>query len=413
MNIWLISIFEQTVEDNVFSTRFISIAEEALKKEHKVHFFASTFKHNTKNQRYIKTTYKKVNDKYNLTFVKSLSYKKNIGFLRLYSHFKFGNDIINELNKFEKPDIILLAYPPNHLAFKISKWANENNIPIVLDIIDPWPDTFAEKIPNWLTFIKPFIFNIFDKKLAYTLKNASAIISISKQYLNWAESKTLRKLSTKCFYPAVDLTRIQNDIMKLSEGEFETKSSENLTVIYAGSLASSYDIPCILAAAELLEKKYLNKITFKIAGVGPYSNEILEYVQKHKNVDYLGRLSKPDLIRQYFYSDLGLTQHKIGASQTVTYKLFDLLANGLPILNSLKSEMNDIILDNKVGLFNEPGDFNKLAENIEFFYNNRNMLSNYKKNAVTLTSESGDSTKVYRELVEFLESRKLINTVNS
>jgi len=402
MNIWLISIFEQTPVDNVFSTRFISIAEEALKKGHKIHFFASTFKHNTKNQRFQETKTTEININYKLTFVKSNKYKKNIGLMRLISHYKFGEDLIEILDKDEKPNLILIAFPPIHLSYKVINWAKNNNIPVIIDIIDPWPDIFINAFPKLLKNIAKILFFPLAKKVKYIFNNVDGVTAISNQYLNWAKLNSKIGLKTKCFYPAVDFKSIQLKY-KINSNNL-IKNNEVITVIYAGSLASSYDIPCILNAARELSRNYSEKIKFKIAGVGPQLPLIIDYIKDYNNLEYLGRLSKEELMKHYFYSDLGLTQHKAGASQSVTYKLFDLLGNGLPILNSLQSEMNDIILKNKVGLFNNPGDYLKLTENIKYFYYNKEILNIYKTNSLKLTSEEGDTNRVYSDMVKFLEN---------
>src|SRR5690606_21601938 len=116
-------------------------------------------------------------------------------------------------------------------------------------------------------------------------------------------------------------------------------------------------------------------VHFYIAGTGPQLHLIETYLEESDNLTYLGRLPKDELMKFYAFSDLGLTQHMKGASQSVTYKLFDLLASGLPILNSLESEMKDIILDKKVGLHNDPGNAEQLRDNILYFYKNKNELS--------------------------------------
>ena len=109
-------------------------------------------------------------------------------------------------------------------------------------------------------------------------------------------------------------------------------------------------------------------------------------------------------MKQYFLSDLGFTQHIKGATQSVTYKLFDLLSAGLPILNSLESEMKEIIVENKVGLHNEPGNWKQLRENILFFYNNREKIDNYRQNGFELTKKSGENSVIYGGFIDLLES---------
>jgi glycosyltransferase involved in cell wall biosynthesis len=91
-------------------------------------------------------------------------------------------------------------------------------------------------------------------------------------------------------------------------------------------------------------------------------------------------------------------------TQTVTYKLFNYLSAGLPVLNSLQSEMVDIIRDNEVGLSNREGDVGKLVENIERFLQDEALLKQYKENALALTAREGDAPVVYERLVQFLEA---------
>ncbi|MBX2966878.1 MAG: glycosyltransferase family 4 protein [Cyclobacteriaceae bacterium] len=400
MNIWLISIFEQTPIDKVFSTRFISIAEEAVKKGHRVTFFASTFKHNTKNQRFEKTTSVQINDQYELVFVKSSAYQKNISAKRLLSHYRYAKNILPEMNKRGKPDVILMAFPPVSLAYEVSKWAKDKSIPVVMDIIDPWPDLFKNALPSVLKPASDVLLYPLSYKLKKTLSNVTAVTAISEQYLAWAKTYFPQLANMHCYYPAVDLQATQEQIRIYKDKV--NRNEKALTVIYAGSLASSYDIPGILDAAKILSSKYDN-IYFKIAGAGPQQTLIEEYMSNHSNLAYLGRLSKHELMREYYLSDLGLTQHVKGATQSVTYKLFDLLASGLPVLNSLESEMNDIIVKNKVGLFNEPGNAAQLAENIERFYLDRELLQKLKNNALDVVARLGDTKMVYKNFVEMLE----------
>ena len=99
-------------------------------------------------------------------------------------------------------------------------------------------------------------------------------------------------------------------------------------MLYAGSLASSYDIPTILKAAEILEIKYPQKTEFVITGNGSQKYLIQEAEKRLKNVRYLGWVSKEELMKQYFLADLGLMQHKNSFTQTVTSKFFRYLGAG-------------------------------------------------------------------------------------
>jgi glycosyltransferase involved in cell wall biosynthesis len=176
-----------------------------------------------------------------------------------------------------------------------------------------------------------------------------------------------------------------------------------LRVIYTGSLASSYDIKTILDAAEILDNEMKGAVRFAIAGTGPKAVMIQQKVEKLNCIEYLGWIGQEDLYRQYSISDLGLTQHTPGATQSVTYKFFDYLSAGLPILNSLEGEMAHLIDKYELGLNNTSGNARELATNISTFVKDKNKLAVYKMNALTFAKEQGNSSRVYHELLCFLQ----------
>ena len=399
MKIWLVSIFEQTPIDNVFSTRFLSIAKEAVARGHQITFFGSTFKHNTKEQRFVETTLINHATNYDLIFVKSDGYQKNVSFQRLMSHAKLGKSMVKEFEKHHKPDVILLAFPPISLAYEVSSWAQKNNLPLVMDVIDPWPDLFEREVPSWASpFVRP-VFTLPKQKVKTTLKKITKLTSISNQYLSWAD-QYFAFSKKECLYPAADYEAIQDYIRNSKPLDLPKKK---LNIIYAGSLASSYDIDTILVAARQLSD--YKDIHFFIAGSGPQEKKIATYIENHDNLSYLSRLAKVELMRYYAHCNLGMTQHIKGATQSVTYKLFDLLSAGLPILNSLEGEMKDIIVNNKVGLHNNSGNGVELTNNILTFYNQPNLLKEYKENGLQLAKEVGDTKVIYKRFVDLLQEQ--------
>ncbi len=402
MKIWFVSIFENTPLDDNKNTRYNSMVREANTRGHDVVFWSSTFRHNVKQQRYEEYQVEELNEKLKIKFVPAKAYNKNISIGRMKSHYALSKSMISQFQKeTELPDVIVIAFPPISTAYEILKWAKTKNIPVIIDIIDPWPDGFINHFHGLKKIIAKALISPLRNKTAYIFKNAKAISAISHQYIDWAKTYNPSIKNEACFYPAIQFEEMKGQLEKASKSI--SKNNQELRIIYAGSLGYSYDIVTILKAAAILDEKYPNKIKFTIAGEGPQRNNIEEYTQNHANVEYLGRLPKEQLMQEYYKADIGLTQHIKGATQSVTYKLFDLLACGLPIMNSLESEMKTIILDNKVGFHNNPGDANQLAENIIKCYNDKELLASMKQNALLLTAKEGDSAVVYKRALDYIE----------
>jgi glycosyltransferase involved in cell wall biosynthesis len=405
VNIWLVSIFENTPLDDNQNTRYNSLVREALSRGHRVTFWASTFRHNVKAQRYPDTTPVEPEENLEIVYVKSKPYRTNISLQRLYSHYALATELIKAFSRAEAaPDAILVAFPPVSVAHQVVSWARSRGIPCIVDIIDPWPDVFRvhlQRLPNRLLDLS---LSPLTRRVTWLMRNATAICAISNQYLDWVGGylgSTQKPM--QCFYPAIRLEEMQAGLAQARRDGAAKKAEQPFTVIYAGSLGFSYDLPTILAAAALLDERYGTDIRFVIAGDGPQKELVETYTRTHDNLQYLGRIPKRQLVAEYERAQLGLTQHIAGATQSVTYKLFDLLGAGLPILNSLESEMKDIILDHEVGLHNAPGDAATLAANIETCYLQPERVGAMRERAQALTARLGDSPAVYGAFLDFIE----------
>ena len=388
--------------DNSATARYVGIAESAVNRGHQVSHFTSTFRHPKKKHRFEESKSLPINENYEVNYIYSMGYQRNMEPQRFIAHLDFANKLLKHLETLSTPDAIIMSMPPLSVAHKITAWARNKKIPTIVDIIDPWPDSFIKDVPSSVKSLGKIAITPFYNKLKALLHQSTALSSISKGYLDWAfQYHRDDQKMVRYFYPAVDYDWINTKINDLKE---EIPRQDNkLRLIYAGSLASSYDIPSICKAAEILEQKYPNQTDFIIAGTGPQEAMVMEYQKKLPNFTYLGWINRDELTKQYYLSDLGFIQHMNSKTQTVTYKLFSYLSAGLPVLNSLQSEMVDIINENRVGLNNKEGDYEQLIKNIEQFILNPKMLEEYKANALNLTAQKGDVNVVYDHLVEYIE----------
>lgn len=396
----MVSLFDPTPVDEPVYPRFMEIAFAAVERGHRVKHFTSTFRHVLKSHRSKKSFVHKESEFYSVHYIKSMGYKSNYAPRRFYAHYDFARRLLKEFNSHTAPDIIFISMPPLSTVFTVSIWCKKRGIPIVVDIIDPWPDSFLKDVPKRIKPIIRPLLNPFYWKLKSTFKNSKAITAISNDYLKWAIQFHSADKLTRSFFLAINVDEV-HEVTK----RFQKSSEVNgkLRLIYAGSMASSYDIPCILDAARAINLKYPGKTEFVFTGKGPQLGLIEKDSRRFENIKYLGWLTKEELIEEYAKSDIGLIQHKNSLTQTITYKFFNYMSAGLVLLNSLQTEMASMIEKNSLGKNNNEMDSDGLIRNIVYYLENPDILREHQKNVIDFTFKNGHTNTVYANLVEFLE----------
>ncbi len=396
MKVWLISAFEPLPIDNTRPMRFMGIAEALVQNGHDVTFWSSTYDHFRKTQRQVLEKTIRINDQYKLKLVPSRSYKKNISLQRLLAHHYYAKNLLREIEKEDKPDLIYQAFPPISSAYLVSDYAVKNNIPLVIDIIDPWPDAFLNILPAVIKNPSKLLLNNLYAKVRSVFNRCQAVFSISQTYVVWAKKFAAgRELTTGIFYPAVDTS-----LYNLNEKENEPVNTP-VKFIYAGTLGAYYDVETIIDAA----RHYTGgEAEFIIAGDGPKRKKLEAKARGLPHVKFTGWLSARELNRELVNSDIGLAAYTRKSTQTVTYKLFDYLAAGLPIISSLPGEMQIIIEENGLGFYyksEDPESFYQCIDKVVGM--NPDERREMRSRASGFAHRHGDTKIVYKRLTEKLE----------
>ncbi|MGL4673000.1 hypothetical protein [Cetobacterium sp.] len=299
--------------------------------DYKTEVICSDFSHSKKNAE------KKSNNE-DFIYIKTKKYSKNLSFKRIYSHIMFSIDAIKEL-KNKKYDLIYVILPPNFLGYLVSKYAKKNNVTLISDIIDLWPE--ALPIPNKIR-------NILDKTINVLWK--------------YFRDKTLEKSNyilteSKYFYDFLNLNRYKNSrviLLKKLIGltEVQTKKIDNnsIKIGYLGNIGLIYDFEGMIKIVEELSK--FKKVVVEIIGVGE-REEYLTSSLKKLGIEYnfYGAIydenKKSEILSQ---CDFGFNGYKESTEVALSYKSIDYFSYGLPIINSAKGDTWDMVETQKVGI---------------------------------------------------------------
>lgn len=402
MHIWLITAFEPIPSDHTRPMRYMGLADQLIARGHQVTIITTTFSHYAKAHRFREDTTYEVVPGYRVVTLRSWSYRKNTSVLRFLAHWHFAQRLRRYLPSLPEPDIIMVALPPLSTASTALKYGASRNIPVVVDVIDPWPDVFVPLAPSIVRPVARILLQPLRRQVSKIMHMASALSAISNTYLQWGAKLANRSDQPKqAFYPAVDLSSTDPSMLEAKLRHLPNES-DKIRFVYAGALSKAYDVETIIGCARILAAEGFDRAEFIIAGSGPKSQSLKKMAEGLSNIKLLGWLGAEDLARLYSKCHVGIACYGRNATQSVTYKLFDYLAAGLPILSSLPGEMADLITNEQVGRIYPAENTEALATLIKELANQPVLISKMSRNAQRFAQSAGDAKKVYGQMVEFL-----------
>lgn len=375
------------------SSRYNSILELFADNFEAVELITSSFYHTSKSQRSLEGI---IHQKAKITLLNEPGYTKNVSFRRLYSHFIFQKNVIEYLKNRQKPDVIYLFVPPLGLGKEIISYAKNNNIKVIIDVLDFWPQAFEMILPSKMNFLK-VMFLPMKRQAAYIYKNADSVITVSKTY-----SETI------AFYRDNDQpltlyigTDISDDFVP-----YHYDSSRTIKLGYAGTLGHSYDIPLVFKAMEHLKKNYNVQIPFHIYGDGPL-REVFERQSKKMDISVIfhGRLEYSKMVDALQTIDILVNPIVNGAAQSIINKHADYAKAGRAVVNTQNSEEYIKLLeDYQAGLSSNAGDVKGLVENIKSLYDSPELLKRLADNQRHVANILFDRRQTYPALIAVVKN---------
>lgn len=380
------------------SSRYHSIASLATSEKMLIEVVTSRFYHTKKQYRenMVDIT---ADISYKATLIKERGYKKNISILRIISHKQFAEGVINYLSLRKKPDAIYLFVPPTGLAKKVVEYAKRNNIRIIIDILDLWPEAFQMVLPN---FVAKTLLASMKKSVEYVYRNADEVIAVSNTYVNRALKHNTRKNIGHSVFIGTDIAvfdKVSYDAPTLKD------KLRPVTMAYIGMLGHSYDLCRVMDAMGLLIQRGYDEVELLVMGDGPLKEKFQNYALQHNlPVRFTGRLSYEDMSKKLVKCDIGLNVLVGNAAQSIINKQADYVSAGIPIINVQKNqEFSELLKEYDAGLSCRPGDTDSLADAIYMLAINKETRQMMGKNSRRLAEEKFDRKKTYHEIINVIK----------
>ncbi len=304
-------------------------------QDYEVTLVTSSFCHPTKQQR-LRGSKDLADLPFKLILIDEPGYKTNVSFARFWSHRVFHKAfkawLINELTSSSSFDIIFSAFPLISTNLTLGELKSRFNYKLVIDVQDIWPDSIFAAIP----FLKQadFLLSPLRAKAHQAYGYADAIVAVSQTYLEVACSRRTQK--------SAHVTYLGSDYQLIESINPKPLDAHKVRLVYIGTLSHSYDLETVIRGFLALGADRENRfshVELHILGDGP-KRERLQAIAGQRTDDSIffhGYLPYTEMVA--FVKACHFTINPIvgSAAQSITNKLSDYIAFGLPILSSQRN----------------------------------------------------------------------------
>lgn len=379
------------------NNRFNYIADMLCGAGHKVTLVTSSFCHREKKQRELYTG----NDKaYKTELLNEPSYSRNISPKRLfYSHKVFASNLRKYLKSCEKPDVVYVAIPSNDVGAVVADFCKKNNIPMIVDIQDLWPEAF--RLVLNVPVVSDILFGPMEKQADKVYSQADKVLAVSRTYVQRGLRSCKKDKEGTAVFLGTELESFDE-----SAQSFQIDKKENeLWITYVGTLGHSYNIEIVIDALNLLPDDIASRVTFKVLGDGPLMQRFMDYSKSCKaRVDFLGRLEYGEMVAYLKKSDIAVNPISRGAAQSIINKHGDYAMAGLPVVSTQESpEYRALLEEYCCGINCSVDSPQEVAQAIEKLVREESLRNEMGANSRKLGEEKFDRKQTYKNIVEIIE----------
>ena len=396
MKVTIIANFPSRIEGEKEKGRFLYLGEMLSERGHEVKMLVSDFKHATKERRtYISDQYKT-----KITALHEPGYAKNVSQKRLWSHYRWGQNVEKYLNASETPDVVYCAIPSLTAGIRAARYCKGKGIPFVIDVQDLWPEAFTLAIKNK---VLQLVFKPIEWYVNRVYKNADAVVAVSDTYAQRALDVNEKGKKGLTVYLGNDGALFDGSRSERRERE----GKDGLQLAYIGTLSYSYDIKCVIDALAIYREKDVKPdVHFVVMGNGPLKEEFERYAQeKGIETEFTGSLPYAEMVRRMTGSDIVVNPIVKGAAQSITNKVGDYALSGLPVISTQENkEYRQLVEEYRCGINCESGNAQEVAEALEMLATNEAVRKQMGEAARKLGNERFDRRITYKKIVELIEN---------
>lgn len=359
MNIWVVYTYEPILEtdgiDGQF--RYRMLCETLAEKGHTVHWVQSDFDHINKITRVLPggASLLKVSKNLTIHLVKGSGYKNNVSIARIFHNRRLANGCVEWIGKQSYvPDIIIAGLPSVEVVEVFSDYSATSNIPLVIDAHDQWPEIYLKVFPIKLRRLAKVLMYGEFSRAKKSFARAASFTAVSETYLNWivdtaGRTKSRHDRVFELGYAVPDQLLRRHVSWEGVAEKYQIPRDRKL-VSFVGSLGNFYDVETIARAARRLQRSGRSDVHFVIAGSGERLEAVKKIAAQGSNITITGRVRQDEARVLLENSSLAVAAYTRNATQSLSYKIFEYMAAGVPQLCSLEGEALRLLVAARCGV---------------------------------------------------------------
>lgn len=376
--------------------RVAMLADALLTRGHEVHWWCSTMSHFRKVREADEgeSVLPMPNGNCILHRIEAGLYRRNLSLGRILHHRRLAHRWQEQAaRQAQLPDVILVAYPIIEWVRAALAFAAPRGIPVIVDVRDQWPDTFANYVPPAL---KPWVrmaVSLLYAGVPDLFRTPAAVTSMSTPVLRWALQKAGRPegRDTAVFYLGTPLA----SRLAAARGTAQRPSAV-LQCLFVGTLGHTADVMTIAEAAKILHEAG-EPMHITIAGNGDHYDALREATHALPNVTMTGWCDADKVVELLSSADVALLT---GHNEAMPNKFFDYVAAGLPIVCSLRGEVREVIGQRQLGVCCPSADPQALVDALKAV---RGQYAVYLGHVAAVPEKEYADSAIYKEFAAFIE----------
>lgn len=417
MRVWLIQRAESTPHDDGGTRRLMRIgmlASLMAARGHDVVWWTSAFDHVSKSHRHDDSCRLMTSAGYEVHYVQTRGYTRNVSMARFMDNRSLNRNFKRDMAKeVDIPDVIFAAIPSVEMARSAVQFGLENDVPVILDIRDLYPDVLRELVPKRVRPLVDLLSVPMRRRLRQASNGATSISGITEEFVDWGVGHAGRERSPqdRVFGMAYGEPAVLEEAVKGREfwrGRLLASRPDALHVLFLGTFTNSFDFATPLAAARLLANSG-TPVCFTFCGTGAKEAELEVETADLPNVDVVGWVNSPQIQWALRCSDIGLAPYIATANfaKNVPNKPAEYMSGGLAVASSLtEGPLWDLLRSSGAG-FGYGCNPQSFADQLADLCADRVRLGQMQQAAQRVFREQYSSAEVYGRLSDYLETHGL------